>query len=151
MKMTKTIIKKGADATPNGGTKFWIQTSDKRFYSSFKADVGAAIEGIRDGDTVEFEIEEKHGKDREGNPKVYQNISSIIGIQQGNGASSSPAPEKEPEDGVSYTKKQVLIVRQNSITNAVAAIQGRAVEDDKLVASVLKIAGDFESWVWRED
>ena len=64
MRMTKEVIKKGADSTKTGGTKFWIQTIDKKFYSSFKADVGAAIEGIRDGDVVEFEIEGQ-GQERE--------------------------------------------------------------------------------------
>ena len=150
MKMTKTIIKKGADATPNGGTKFWIQTSDKRFYSSFKADVGAAIEGIRDGDTVEFEIEEKHGKDREGNPRVYQNISSIIGIQQGSGgASSSPAPEGGA-DPVSYDRRQHLIVRQSCLSTAVAALSA-AGEGGMTVDNLLATAAKLEEWVWRED
>lgn len=148
MRMTKEVIKKGADSTKTGGTKFWIQTIDKKFYSSFKADVGAAIEGIRDGDVVEFEIEEKHGKDRNGNPVVYQNIGAIIGIQQGSGGSSSPAPEGGA-DPVSYDRRQHLIVRQSCLSTAVAALNASG-EGGMTMDNLLATAAKLEEWVWRE-
>ena len=112
----------------------------------FNPKIGVALSNMKPGDNFTM-VKEKEGE--------FWNVKDILvgdtlvaTTNTGSKPSAVPAPKSNYETAEERAKKQVYIIRQSSISSAVALATILKLKDTK---EVLKVAKEFEAYVMDTD
>lgn len=110
---------------------------DKKIFS-FDEVPYKALKGANVGQMFDVKLEKKDGF-----WKWTEITEAAAGAAPVAGTATRSSSYETPEE---RARRQVLIVRQNALTNAVSSLQGT---EGVSVQAVLDLAADFEAWVTR--